>query len=138
MVFCFPVTVYYENTDAQGVVYHAEYLKFMERARTEFLKASGIKQKELKEKEDILFVVREMTLRYLSPAVLDDILDVTVTIDPCESAPLKLIMGQEIKRGDEVLVSAQVMILCLKQRKVIKIPQNIWDHMQDVIHQDVT
>ena len=71
--FRFPVRVYYEDTDAGGVVYHANYLRYAERARTEFLRAGGVEQREMREAEDFAFVVRRCTVDYRAPAVLDDL-----------------------------------------------------------------
>ena len=77
-VFHWPVRVYWEDTDAGGVVYHASYLRFLERARSEWLRSRGVAQQHLRAERGILFVVCEMNIRFLAPARLDDELDVTV------------------------------------------------------------
>jgi len=77
-VFRWPVRVYWEDTDAGGVVYHASYLRFLERARSEWLRSRGVAQQRLRAEHGILFVVCEMNIRFLAPARLDDELDVTV------------------------------------------------------------
>ncbi len=76
-----PIRVYYEDTDAGGVVYHANYLKFAERGRTEFLRALGYENNSLKKNQGIIFVVRHMSIDYLKPSVLDDLLSLETTIE---------------------------------------------------------
>ncbi|MFO1216427.1 MAG: YbgC/FadM family acyl-CoA thioesterase, partial [Burkholderiaceae bacterium] len=78
VVFRHPLRVYWEDTDAGGVVFYANYLKFFERARTEWLRALGVGQQALMEREGLIFVVADTALRYLRPARLDDLLEVTV------------------------------------------------------------
>ena len=106
--FSFPVRVYWEDTDAGGVVYHAQYLAFMERARTEWMCALGLGQELLRARDDLLFVVRSMNLDFRAPARLDDQLAVTAVLIECRGA--SLVMGQRIQRGDTLLVEAQVRI----------------------------
>jgi acyl-CoA thioester hydrolase len=89
-VFRLPVRVYWEDTDAGGIVFYANYLKFFERARTEWLRARGHDQERLREEERILFVVTEAAVRYFSPARLDDVLDVTVAVVRVGAASLQL------------------------------------------------
>ena len=79
-VFRFPVRVYWEDTDAGGVVFYANYLKFFERARTEWLRSLGFSQESMRARDGVMFVVSETRVRYLRPARLDDALDVTVTV----------------------------------------------------------
>jgi len=109
--FSFPVRVYWEDTDAGGVVYHAQYLAFMERARSEWMRARGLGQELLRARDDLLFVVRAMTIDFRAPARLDDQLAVSVVLLECRGA--SLVMGQRIHRGDELLVEAQVRIAAL-------------------------
>ena len=78
--FTLPVRIYYEDTDAGGVVYYANYLKFFERARTEWLRAAGCEQDELRTRGGVMFVVTEASVRYLRPARLDDLIDVTLRL----------------------------------------------------------
>ena len=82
----FRLRVYYEDTDAAGIVYYANYLKFMERARTEALLAAGYRQTELRDRYGIVFAVREVTVRYLAPARLEDQLVVTTRAAPVAGA----------------------------------------------------
>ncbi|MDP2783622.1 MAG: YbgC/FadM family acyl-CoA thioesterase, partial [Sulfurimicrobium sp.] len=79
-IFSWPVRVYYEDTDSGGVVYYANYLKFMERARTEWLRVHGFEQTDLMREHGVIFVVRDVHITYLRPAVFDDLLQVTVSV----------------------------------------------------------
>jgi acyl-CoA thioester hydrolase len=105
-VFRWPVRIYWEDTDAGGVVYHANYVRFMERARTEWLRARGIDQLELSERTSRGFVIREMHLDFHRPARLDDELLVSVAVKERRSA--SILFDQEIVRGDTALVRATV------------------------------
>lgn len=109
--FIWPTRVYWEDTDAGGVVYHASYLCFLERARTEWLRALGVGQQALRENADRVFAVRAMTLDFLKPARLDDQLAVSVELAECRRA--SLVIRQAIMRDGEVLVSAEVRVACL-------------------------
>jgi acyl-CoA thioester hydrolase len=109
--FSFPIRVYWEDTDAGGVVYHASYVRFLERARTEWLRAQGIGQQALRESEDLVLVIRDMNIDFHKPAKLDDVLQVSVAIN--ERRPASLRFEQVITRGDQVLVRAQVRAACL-------------------------
>ncbi len=109
--FTFPVRVYWEDTDAGGVVYYASYLKFLERARSEWLRALGIDQVRLMRDERLQFVVVEANVRYHRPAKFDDELLVSVTLESLRGASIA--MGQEVRRGTELLVSATVRAACL-------------------------
>ena len=110
-VFSFPIRVYWEDTDAGGVVYHASYVRFLERARTEWLRAQGVGQQALRESEDLVLVIRDMTLDFHKPARLDDELQASVAL--LERRPASLLIGQEISRAGQVLVRAQVRVACL-------------------------
>jgi acyl-CoA thioester hydrolase len=109
--FSFGIRVYWEDTDAGGVVYHASYLRFLERARTEWLRAQGFGQQALRESEDLVLVVRDMAIDFRKPARLDDELLVSVVLAQRRSA--SLLITQEISRGDQVLVRANVRVACL-------------------------
>lgn len=109
--FCWPVRVYWEDTDAGGVVYHAQYLAFMERARSEWMRARGLGQELLRARDDLVFVVRAMSIDFRAPARLDDQLAVSVTLLECRGA--SLVLGQRILCGDVLLVEAQVRIAAL-------------------------
>ena len=110
-VFSLPVRVYFQDTDAGGVVYHANYLNFMERARTEWLRAHGYSNAGLMKEFGMVFVVRSMKLDYLKPALLDDSLDVTAQIKDIGRS--RLTLTQSILRGDEVLTEAEVHLVCV-------------------------
>lgn len=112
--FTFPVRVYWEDTDAGGVVYYASYLRFLERARSEWLRALGVDQVRMLRDERLQFVVVEANVRYHRPARFDDELLVTVTLDSMRGA--SVVMAQEIRRGrnvEELLVTATVRAACL-------------------------
>jgi len=110
-VFSFPIRVYWEDTDAGGVVYHANYLCFLERARTEWVRAMGIEQQALREQEDLVMAVREMRIDFIRPARLDDLLQVSVALKERRSA--SFLVTQELFRGPECLLRAEVRIACL-------------------------
>jgi len=110
-MFAFPVRVYYEDTDAGGVVYHSRYLNFMERARTEWLRASGFTQSALTQQEQVLFVVHSMQLQFKKPARLDDELQVFSQL--MEMGRGSFSCRQQIMRDDTVLIEAQVKVACV-------------------------
>ena len=109
--FSWPTRVYWEDTDAGGVVYHAQYLAFMERARTEWMRAHGYGQELLRREHDLVFAVRAMQIDFLKPARLDDALGVEVELIECRRA--SAVFAQTIRRGDEVLLTAQVRVAAL-------------------------
>jgi acyl-CoA thioester hydrolase len=111
--FSWPVRVYYEDTDAGGVVFYANYLKYMERARTEWLRALGFEQQRVRNELGRLFVVSDVSLQYRLGARLDDLLDVTVTLAGRGGASLDFAQ-RVIRRGDAALCcSAQVKVACV-------------------------
>jgi acyl-CoA thioester hydrolase len=110
-LFSWPTRVYWEDTDAGGVVYHAQYVAFLERARTEWLRACGQGQELLRRDHDLLFAVRAMQLDFLRPARLDDLLEVTVEVRQCKRA--SVVFAQSIRRGEEVLLTADVRVAAL-------------------------
>ena len=110
--FAWPVRVYYEDTDAGGVVYYANYLKFAERARTEWLRALGFEQTDLAEVHGVVFVVRAFAIEYVKPARFDDALRVTVELIKVGAGQIDLF--QRVIRDDEALATAQVKIVCVK------------------------
>lgn len=118
-----PVRVYYEDTDFSGAVYHANYLRFMERARTEFLRARGIEQGAVlagETDEKFGFVVRAMTIDFLRPARMDDLLSVETRVEKLGAAALDL--DQRVMRGDELLASARVRVACVIDGRAARIP----------------
>ena len=109
--FIHPVRVYWEDTDAGGVVYHAQYVAFLERARSEWLRALGWSQHALREAHDLVFAVRAMEMDFRAPARLDDALQVTCVLRECRRA--SLVFAQEVRRGDALLLDATVRVAAL-------------------------
>lgn len=107
----FPVRVYYEDTDAGGVVYYANYLKFMERARTEWLREMGVDQSAMAVRERRLFVVKDLAMSYLKPARLDDLLTIRSRITRLGRASLHF--AQRAERGEELLASGNIQVCCV-------------------------
>ena len=107
-VFSWPVRVYWEDTDAGGIVFYANYLKFFERARTEWLRSLGVAQSELKASAGGMFVVGETSVRYVAPARLDDELLVTADVEAAGRA--SLIIAQQAWRGDTLLAEGTIRI----------------------------
>lgn len=103
--------VYWEDTDAGGVVYHASYIRFLERARSEWLRSLGVAQLQLREREDVLFAVCGMQIDFLAPARLDDVLSVSVQVTRARLA--SLMFAQQIRCGERLLVEASVRAACL-------------------------
>ena len=106
-----PVRIYYEDTDFSGNVYHAAYLKFFERGRTEFLRDLGVHHHELAE-QGIAFAVRSMTLEFVAAARIDDLLTVRTAVK--ESSGVRLVLDQTISREDKVIVSARVTVVAIR------------------------
>ena len=110
-LFSWPVRVYYEDTDAGGVVYHASYIAFYERARTEMLRKQGFSQQVLLA-EHVAFVVRKMTVEYLAPARLDDLLEIQSEVKSMRGA--SMVFSQRILNAEnQVLNQAEVLIVCV-------------------------
>lgn len=110
--FSWPIRVYWEDTDAGGVVYHARYLHFFERARTEWLRSTGISQTDLRQENDVLLVVKDAYLDILRPARIDDVLSATVHIAKIGSA--SFLVHQELWRGSDCLSKADVKVACIR------------------------
>lgn len=111
-IFGLPIRVYFQDTDAGGVVYHASYVNFMERARTEWLRdCYGYSNAGLMKEFGVLFVVRKLELDYLKPALLDDLLDVTAQIKDVGRS--RVALHQDVMRGDEKLVEAEIHLVCV-------------------------
>jgi acyl-CoA thioester hydrolase len=122
-VFSLPVRVYFQDTDAGGVVYHASYVNFFERARTEWLREEcGYSNGALMREFGAVFVVRSMRIDYLKPALLDDLLDVTAQVKDIGRSRITLL--QTVRRGDEILTEAEVNLVCvsLKDFKPVSVP----------------
>jgi acyl-CoA thioester hydrolase len=127
--FSWPARVYYEDTDAGGVVYYANYMKFFERARTEWLRSFGLNQDKLAQEQGLIFVVRRALLDFVRPARLDDMLDISV--EPLKLARVYLDLAQEARCGTQVLARAEIRVACLNQRgfKPAAIPQLLRDNL---------
>jgi len=109
--FRLAVRVYWEDTDAGGIVYYANYLKFLERARTEWLRTLGVQQQAMRETLGLVFVVSELQLRLLRPSRLDDLLEVGAELREAGQASMRL--GQQVWRGAELVAEAEVRIGCV-------------------------
>ena len=129
-VYSFPVRVYYENTDAGGVVYHTEYLKFLERARTEWLRHLGFDHQTLDRQHRVVFVVSSLHADFQRPARLDDLLAVSVRLESL--GKVRCIFAQEIRRDDEVLARAKVTVACVagEAMKPAEIPEPLRKKME--------
>jgi len=110
--FSATMRIYWEDTDAAGIVFYANYLKFFERARTEWLRSLGFGQEQLRTDAGIAFVVSETRLRYRRPARLDDVIDVSVTVAHLGQASLEI--AQEARRADELLADGTIRIGCVE------------------------
>ena len=120
------VRVYYEDTDFTGIVYHANYLRFMERGRTNYLRLIGADHRALfeateKEAPGFAFVVRSMTIDYLKPARMDDVLDIVTAPEEVRGASITLL--QQCRRGGELLVEAHVRVAFISQGRARPIPK---------------
>jgi acyl-CoA thioester hydrolase len=110
-IFSLPVRVYFQDTDAGGVVYHANYVNFMERARTEWLRTFGYSNAGMMKELGRVFVVRSVKLEYLKPALLDDFLNVTAKIKDIGRSRVTLL--QTVVRGEELLTEGEVHLVCV-------------------------
>ncbi|MBI5921416.1 MAG: tol-pal system-associated acyl-CoA thioesterase [Betaproteobacteria bacterium] len=131
--FHLPVRVYYEDTDAAGVVYYASYLKFIERGRTEWLRKLGHEQTRLAQDLGIAFAVRSMTAEYFKPARLDDQLNVCTRMLSLGRA--QLAFDQKVERGDELLFSANIRVACFdpQRYKATAIPKALHEKFKALI-----
>lgn len=129
--FTLPVRVYYEDTDFSGVVYHAAYLKFFERGRTEALRSSGVHHRELLAREEPLaFAVRKMTTEWIAPARIDDLLEVRTRFVSVKGA--RMFLGQEIWREEVLLARADVEAACMSLKgRARRLPKDILDLLND-------
>ena len=130
--FLLPVRIYFEDTDSGGVVYHSNYLKFMERARTEWLRSVGIDQHYLKQHDHIMFVVHRIDIQYKLPARFNDDLIVKSKLKDIGSS--KIEFRQMIYRENEMLIDASVDIACIDSEKFkpVRIPSTIKEIMESL------
>ena len=123
-VFSLPIRVYFQDTDAGGVVYHASYVNFLERARTEWLRECyGYSNAGLMKEFGVVFVVRSLKLDYLRPALLDDMLSVTAQLKEVGRSRVALL--QSVMRGDETLLQAEIHLVCVSKDtfKPVSVPE---------------
>lgn len=115
-----PIRIYFQDTDAGGVVFHGAYLQFLERARTEWLRELGFSQPELATRYGVLFIVRALELAYLRPALLDDLVSVSAEISRLGRAQVTL--RQEVRRGADALLRAVVNLACVSRESLRPCP----------------
>jgi acyl-CoA thioester hydrolase len=127
-VFSWPVRVYFQDTDAGGVVYHASYVNFMERSRTEWLRTFGYSNAGLMKELGMVFVVRSLKLDYLKPALLDDLVTVTAQIKEIGRSRVSIL--QTVLRGEDVLIEGEVHLVCvdMKTFKPVSVPEVLRKH----------
>jgi acyl-CoA thioester hydrolase len=131
--FRLPVRVYYEDTDAAGVVYYANYLKFMERARTEWLAAAGFPLAVFEREHGVVFVVHRCEIDFLRPARLNDALTVTVEVE--DRGAVRLNVRQKVLRDDKVLTTARVTLACVQARdfRPTRMPAPLVDRLENPV-----
>jgi acyl-CoA thioester hydrolase len=128
------VRVYWEDTDASGLVYHTSYIRFMERGRTELLRTLGLDQRPLLEGAagaPIFFVVRAMDLGFVKPAVMDDLLTVETRVTALGGASLAL--DQRVLRGAETLVTANVKVVCVEGGRAKRLPPDVREKFESAL-----
>jgi acyl-CoA thioester hydrolase len=128
--FSWPMRVYYQHTDAGGMVFHANYLSFMECARTELLQSAGLDVGELARRDQVLFVVHSAQIAYHKPALLNDALTVTAKVTRVGRASLEF--EQSVRRGEEILASAQLTLACVSagNHRLVPVPEPIRKMLQ--------
>ncbi len=124
MTHRFGLRVYYEDTDLAGIVYYANYLKFIERARTEYVRALGIDQVRLRDSDGIVFAVRRVEADYLTPARFDDTLEVVT--EPIAVTPARIVLVQRVERSDTLLFEARVTLVALSASgRPVRLPAEV-------------
>ena len=130
--FAFNIRVYIEDTDAGGIVYHANHIRFMERARTEWLRTQGIAH--YWQQTDYSFVVHKINVKYVRPILMDDLITVTAHVISCKTASFRL--QQNIYRGEILLASGEVELACInKEMMPRRLPVKIRDLIQNELAQ---
>lgn len=120
----FPIRVYYEDTDMAGIVYYANYLKYIERARSDWVRGLGLDQNAMREDQGVVFVVRRVEADYLTPARFDESLTVETRVTAVTG--VRLIMSQEVRRDERALFRAVVTVACLNHAgQPVRLPANI-------------
>ncbi|MCP9482756.1 tol-pal system-associated acyl-CoA thioesterase [Shimia sp. CNT1-13L.2] len=124
MTHRFPIRVYYEDTDMAGIVYYANYLRYIERARSDWVREMGIDQNAMKDDDGVVFAVRRVEADYLSPAHFDD--ELVIETNTINVTAARLVMDQVVKRGEEELFHAVVTIVCIGESgQPVRLPANI-------------
>lgn len=119
-----PIRVYYEDTDAGGIVYYANYLKFCERGRTEFLRDRDLSNTDIRAKYGVIFVVRDVQCSYLKPALLDDMLEMRTGISKIGRS--SLVMQQQLFRADVMIFTAQITLVCIDGNgRPVSLPESV-------------
>lgn len=132
MIHKHPIRIYYEDTDAGGIVYHASHIRFCERGRTEFLRSIGYLNSQVEEETGVLFVVRHMDVDYLRPARLDDLLELRTSVIKVKNT--SFIMHQELYKDEVLVFSMDVVLACITHKeKLVKIPETVRLSLQDAI-----
>lgn len=128
MTHTHPIRVYYEDTDLAGIVYYANYLKFIERGRSEWVRALGLDQAAMKAAGEGVFAVRRVEAEYLAPARFDDLLDVTTA--PIRHSGARLVLAQQVLRAGKLLFDARVTLVCLgDQGRPQPLPRQLTAHL---------
>jgi acyl-CoA thioester hydrolase len=122
------VRVYYEDTDFSGRVYHASYLRFLERGRTEWLRRRGFGHRDLADNTGLVFAVRSLKIEFLAPAMMDDLLDVETSAAVVRGA--SIVFHQRVVRGETELVTAEVLVASLRDGRPARIPADLRQRLQ--------
>jgi acyl-CoA thioester hydrolase len=122
------VRVYYEDTDFSGRVYHASYLRFLERGRTEWLRRRGFGHRDLAESSGAVFVARSLQIEFLAPAMMDDLLEVATSAAAVRGA--SIMFHQRVVRGDRKLVTAEVLVASFRDGRPARIPTDLRRRLQ--------
>jgi acyl-CoA thioester hydrolase len=131
-VHVLPLRVYYEDTDAQGIVYYANWMRFLERGRTELLRLLGLQHSALREEKGLNWVVRRCTIDYLRPARLDDCIEIVTSCGVLRGASLEMI--QEARRGGELLVHAELLVACMgEDGRPVRLPPHVRTALSEVV-----
>jgi acyl-CoA thioester hydrolase len=131
--FSFPIRVYYEDTDIAGVVYYANYLKFFERGRTEWLRATGVQLSTMAAQDGLTLVVRDARMAFNAPATLDD--ELTVTSQLTKLGRASIVLAQRCLRGGSVLVEGEIRIGCidLAARRAAPMPEPVYERLKQLL-----
>ncbi len=122
------VRVYYEDTDFSGRVYHASYLRFLERGRTEWLRRRGFAHRDLAQSSGVVFAVRSLQIDYLAPAMMDDLLEVETSAAAVRGA--SIMFQQRVVRADKELATADVLVASIRDGRPARIPADLRRHLQ--------